>query len=61
MLWPHHKIKASHHRNFFGEIYKNLAYAEKAWDYIIYEKINTSVSAGTLNYFVEQGKELNAS
>jgi len=36
MLWPHHKIKASQHWNFFGGIYKNLHYAEKTWDNIIW-------------------------
>jgi len=60
MLWPHHKIKTSHHWNFYGGIYKNLIYTEKTWDYIIYERMDKSVAAGTLNCFTEQGKELNA-
>ena len=60
LLWPHHKIKTSHQWNFFGGIYKNLVYAEKTWDYIIYERMNKSVAAGTLNCFAEQDKELNA-
>jgi hypothetical protein len=58
MLWPPNKVKTSHRWIVLVGIYKNLICAEKTWNYVICERINTSVATVTPELLQWTGQDI---